>query len=111
MNKGKKSIENASPMMTSSKETCSTLLAIFAGTSQVTAEFSTRRPVTRSFDLFFGLWINGWINNGEAGDMRRERANHDVTVISVMRYDTKTVYCTNPMAAWHIEELFTTTKH
>ena len=28
------------------------------------------------------VWINGWVNNGEAGDLRRYRAHHDVTVMS-----------------------------
>ena len=26
-------------------------------------------------------WINGWVNNGDAGDLRRNRAHYDVTVI------------------------------
>ena len=26
-------------------------------------------------------WINGWVNNGEAGDLRRHRAHYDVTVM------------------------------
>ena len=26
-------------------------------------------------------WINGWVNNGEAGDLRRHRAHYDVTLI------------------------------
>ena len=26
-------------------------------------------------------WINGWVNNHEAGDLRRQRAQYDVTVI------------------------------
>ena len=26
-------------------------------------------------------WINGWVNNGEAGDVRRHRAHYDVTVM------------------------------
>ena len=25
--------------------------------------------------------INGWVNNGEAGDLRRNRAHYDVTVM------------------------------
>ena len=25
--------------------------------------------------------INGWVNNGEAGDLRRHRAHYDVSVI------------------------------
>ena len=28
------------------------------------------------------VWINGWINNREAGDLRRYRANYDVTVMN-----------------------------
>ena len=34
--------------------------------------------------LMFSLihaWINGWVNNREAGDLRRHRAHHDVIVI------------------------------
>ena len=26
-------------------------------------------------------WMNGWVNNGEAGDLRRHRARYDVTVM------------------------------
>ena len=35
--------------------------------------------------LMFSLicvWINGWVNNREAGDLRRYRAHYDVTVMS-----------------------------
>ena len=34
--------------------------------------------------LMFSLicvWINGWVNNGEAGDLRRYRAHYDVIVM------------------------------
>ena len=56
-------------------ETFSALLAICAGNSPVNGEFPAQRPVTRSFDVFFDLpWINGWVNNREAGDLRRHRA-------------------------------------
>ena len=27
------------------------------------------------------VWIYGWVNNGEAGDLRRYRAHYDVTVM------------------------------
>ena len=40
---------------------------------------SQRRAV-----LMFSLicaWINGWVNSGEAGDLRRRHAHYDVTVI------------------------------
>ena len=35
--------------------------------------------------LMFSLicvWINGWVNNGEAGDLRHYRAHYDVTVMN-----------------------------
>ena len=28
------------------------------------------------------VWINGWVNNREAGDLRRYRAHYDVTVMT-----------------------------
>ena len=63
-------------------ETFSALLAICAGNSPVTAEFPAQRPLTRSFDVFFDLCrINGWVNNREAGDLRRNRAHYDVIVM------------------------------
>ena len=27
------------------------------------------------------VWINGWINNGEAGDLKRYRTHYNVTVM------------------------------
>ena len=39
-------------------ETISALLAICAGNSPVTGEFSAQRPVTRSFDVFYDLRPN-----------------------------------------------------
>ena len=31
---------------------------------------------------FICVWINGWVNNRKAGDLRRYRAHYDVTVMS-----------------------------
>ena len=64
-------------------ETFSGLLAICAGNSPVTGEFPAQRPVMRSFDVFFHLPLkkNGWVNYGEAGDLRRHRAHYDVIVM------------------------------
>ena len=39
-------------------ETFSALLTLCAGNSQVTGEFPTQRPVTRSFGIFFDLRLN-----------------------------------------------------
>ena len=32
---------------------------------------------------FICAWINGWVNNDEAGDLRRHSAHYDVTVLSM----------------------------
>ena len=52
--------------------------------------------------LMFSLicvWINGWVNNREAGDLRRYRAHYDVTVmfirlskVSASEDDTSVMY-------------------
>ena len=63
-------------------EKFSALLAICAGNSPVPGEFPTQRPVTRSFDaLLICARINGWVNNREAGDLRRHGAHYDVIVM------------------------------
>ena len=68
------------------KETFPALLAICAGNSPVPGEFPAQRPVTRSLDVFFDLRTNnGWVKNGEAGDLRRHRAHCDVIVMFVMQ--------------------------
>ena len=64
-------------------QTFSALLASCAGNSPVPGEFLAQRPVTRSFDVFFGcVWINEWVNNREAVDLSRYRAHYDVIVIN-----------------------------
>ena len=60
-------------------EAFSALLALCEGNSPVTGEFPSQRPVTRSFDVIFDL--NGWVNNREAGDLRRHRPHYGVTVM------------------------------
>ena len=62
------------------------LLALCGGNSPVTGEFPSQRPVTWSFDIFSLICarIYGWINNREAGDVRRHRphyAHYDIIVI------------------------------
>ena len=57
-------------------ETFSAFLAICAGNSPVTGEFPAQRPVTR-----ICAWINGWVNNREAGGLRRHPAHYDVIVM------------------------------
>ena len=65
-------------------ETFPTLLAFCAGNSPVTGEFPAQRPVTRSFDVFFGLCLNKrLINTRETGDLRRHGSHYDVTVMKI----------------------------
>ena len=65
-------------------ETLSALLALCAGNSPVTGEFPSQRPMTRSFDVFFDVHQkkNGWVNNRDAGGLRRHRAHYDVIVMT-----------------------------
>ena len=65
--------------MTSSNGKFSALLALCAGNSPVTGEFHSQMPVKRGFDAFFELRL--WVNNGEAGDLRRHRAHCDAIVM------------------------------
>ena len=63
-------------------ETFSALLALCAGNSPVPVN-SPHKGQWRGA-LVFSLicaWINGWENNGEAGDLIRHRAHYDVTVM------------------------------
>ena len=63
-------------------ETFSALVAICAGNSPVPGEFPNKGQWRGA--LMFTLicvWINGWVNNREAGDLRRYRAHYDVTVM------------------------------
>ena len=78
-------------------ETFSALLAICAANSLVPCEFPTQRPVTRSFDIFFDLHLNKrWVNNGEAGDLRRYRSHYDVIVmIMLFSWDMAEENCDN----------------
>ena len=62
-------------------ETFSALVAICAGNSRVTGEFTYKGQWRRA--LMFALicaWINAWVNNREAGDLRSHRAHYDVIV-------------------------------
>ena len=60
----------------------SALLTLCAGTSLVTSEYPSQRPVMRSFYVSFDLrWTNGWLNNWDAGDLSRHRAHYDVIIM------------------------------
>ena len=74
-------------------ETFSALLALYTGNSPVSGEFPVQRPVMWSFEVFLSApWINGWVNNHEAGDFRRHHAHYDIIVMLHIHYVESLVY-------------------
>ena len=65
---------------------------IFRVTGHLCGEFTGHWwiPCTKASDVelwfFIRVWINGWVNNCEASDLRRSRAHYDVTVINAMKW-------------------------
>ena len=64
-------------------ETFSALLALCSGNSPVPVN-SPHKGQWRAAWVFSSIcaWINGWVNNRKAGDLRRNRAHYDVSVMS-----------------------------
>ena len=59
------------------------LLDSCAGNSPVPGEFPAQSQ-WRGALMFSLIWTrtNGWVNNGDAGDLRRNRTHYDVTVMA-----------------------------
>ena len=62
-------------------ETLSALLAICAGNSPVNSRHKGQWRGALKFSLICA-WINGWVNNLNAGDLRRHCTHYDVTVMT-----------------------------
>ena len=75
-------------------KTFSALLTLCDGNPLVTVGFNSQRPVTQSFDVFFDL--------RDAGDLRRYRAQYDVTV---MRYKAGVYTIKQMLNESHFEKL------
>ena len=85
-------------------ETYSALLAICAGNSPVPGEFPTQRPVTRGFDVFFGLRLNkrlskqswGWWYETQSSSLWRhsneEKRVHHIERFAHILSNTKHLY-------------------
>ena len=61
-------------------ETFSAFLTLSAGNSPVNSPHKGQWRGALMFSLIFAWW-NGWVNNREAGDLRRHHSHYDVTVI------------------------------
>ena len=59
-------------------ETFSAFLPRCEGNPPVTSGFPSQRPVTPNLDVLICTWMNGWVNNREADDLRRYHAPYDV---------------------------------
>ena len=76
-----------SPWWRHQMETFSALLALCAGNSTVPVN-SPHKGQWRGalmFSLIYA-WINDWVNNREAGDLRRRRGHYDVIVMHKKNY-------------------------
>ena len=74
----------------------SALLAICAGNSPVDRWIlHTKASVAELWCFLWSAWINGWVNNGEAGDLTRHLAYYDVIVIiqSILPYSLSDISC------------------
>ena len=68
------------PWWRNQMETFSALLAIITGNSPVNSPHKGQWRGACMFSLICA-WINGWVNNSEAGEFRRHRAHYYVTVM------------------------------
>ena len=77
-------------------ETFSALLALCAGNSPVIGEFP-HKSQWRGALIFYLIcaWINGWVNNRRAGDLRRHRTHHDVSVMANDDFSSITFWVTS----------------
>ena len=56
--------------------------------------------------LMFSLicdWLNGWVNNREAGDLRHYRAHYDVTVMVQFTSNRSSAGTNITRASWHLK--------
>ena len=74
-------------------EIFSTLLALCAGISSVIGDFPAQRPVTLSFAVCIDPRLNGWVINRDTGDLRRQSAHFDVTVMTKLPIISDFCYC------------------
>ena len=72
--------------------TFSALLAFYAGNSSVNSPHKGQWRGALMFSLICA-WINGWVNNREAGDLRRHRTHYDVPVMKMFHFSSYIDFC------------------
>ena len=67
---------------------------IFRVTGPLCGEFTGHRwiPHTKWRGALICAWINDWVNNVEAGDLRRHRAHYDVIVMNLLQHVFPVLY-------------------
>ena len=97
-------------------EIFSALLAICAGNSPVTGEFPTKRPVTRSFDVFFDLHPNErlskqswgwWLEMLSSSLWRHRNVRPSFPLFSGLPHNTKNCQMGSVLSHWFIMTLTT----
>ena len=81
----KRSTNKGIPWWRHQIETFSALLAICAGNSPVNYPHKGQWCWALMFSLIY-VWINGWVNNREAGDLRHH-GHYDVIIMQLAFYD------------------------
>ena len=83
------------PMMTSSSGNFFPRYWLFVRGIHRSPVNSPHKPPWRGALMFslISAWINGWVNNREAGDLRRHRANCNVTVMSDITAVSVKIWC------------------
>ena len=72
-------------------ETLSALLAFCIHRSPVNSPYKGQRPGDLMFSLICA-WINGWVNNVEADDLRCHHAHYDITAMLLHQRVTYLLY-------------------
>ena len=92
-------------------ETFSALLVLCAGNSPVHRWIPPTRASEAGFWCFLwsAPWINGWVNNREAGDLRHHRAHYDVIVMIGLIPMRGKQLVTGPSAQWDENQHWTIT--
>ena len=78
-------------------ETFSALLSICVGIHRSSVNFPYKGQWRGALMIsLICAWVNGWVNNGKAGDLRRHRSHYDATVM----YSDKTQPDTMENTPW-----------